>query len=354
MSRSRSRRRPTASTARVGGTVEYVYCGQNTSGIPLEVVRLVDDRLGVVIELPDVETVVTPATRCATPTSASPVTYDVTLSDLGTTITNHAVVTVRTQEATPLGSSRRPRSQTSTSRCPHGVFPCVAGTGGQGADLPCHVQRVESVHLQRRGRLLGPGRQRPQPRRPPGRARTSSRPVRGTPTDGTGMPKARRSGSTTATTPGQYPGEADSGAGDVYRRRGDATDGHAGDSTPGIAYTASPPGPYSSTTTTTVTVTATLKPRFRLGTDASRVAEDEIADHGDLYQCMVTLRAACVVGSGARRSSPTVTQASCAAVASWSRSRAHEAHHRPGHCVRRSTPARPFEPGDDRDWSRRR
>ncbi len=90
-----------ASTARVGDTLQYRYCGQNTSDIPLEVVRLVDDRLGVVIELPDVETVVAPGDSLCNTDIGLPVSYDVVLSDLGTTITNSAVVTVRTQEATP-------------------------------------------------------------------------------------------------------------------------------------------------------------------------------------------------------------------------------------------------------------
>ncbi len=87
--------------AAVGDEVEYVYCGRNTSGIPLEVVRLVDDRLGVVIELPDVETVVGPGETLCNTDIGQPISYTVALSDLGTTITNHAVVTVRTQEDPP-------------------------------------------------------------------------------------------------------------------------------------------------------------------------------------------------------------------------------------------------------------
>ena len=92
---------PSVSTAGVGDTVEYVYCGQNTGAIPLEVVRLVDDRLGVVIELPGVETVVAPGDSLCNTDIGQPVTYTVRLADVGTTITNHAVVTVRTVEATP-------------------------------------------------------------------------------------------------------------------------------------------------------------------------------------------------------------------------------------------------------------
>ena len=44
---------PSVTTAELGDTIEYVYCGQNTGDVPLEVLRLVDDRLGVVIELTD-------------------------------------------------------------------------------------------------------------------------------------------------------------------------------------------------------------------------------------------------------------------------------------------------------------
>ena len=88
-------------SASVGDTVEYSYCGQNTSDIPLEVVRLVDDRLGVVIELPGVETVVQPGESLCNTDLGLPVNYAVTLEDVGTTIVNNAVVTVRTLEPTP-------------------------------------------------------------------------------------------------------------------------------------------------------------------------------------------------------------------------------------------------------------
>ena len=101
-----------AAVARVGDTVEYTYCGQNTSDIPLEVVRLVDDRLGVVIELPDVQTVVEPGETLCNTDVGQPVTYTVTEADLDTTIINSAVVTVRTLEDTPPGvpgSGRHPR-----------------------------------------------------------------------------------------------------------------------------------------------------------------------------------------------------------------------------------------------------
>ena len=92
---------PSVPTAGVGDTIEYVYCGQNTGAFPLEVVRLVDDRLGVVIEVPGVETVVAPGDSLCNTDIGQPVNYTVRLADLGTTITNHAVVTVRTLELAP-------------------------------------------------------------------------------------------------------------------------------------------------------------------------------------------------------------------------------------------------------------
>ena len=115
------------STAAVGDTVEYTYCGQNTSDIPLEVVRLVDDRLGVVIELPDVETVVAPGESLCNTDLGLPVELRGHAADLGTTIVNHAVVTVRTQEDSPR-SSRRRRPPKSTYRCHRFCSPLLLET----------------------------------------------------------------------------------------------------------------------------------------------------------------------------------------------------------------------------------
>lgn len=84
-----------AASALVGAVISYEYCGQNTSDIPLEVTRLVDDRLGVVIELPDVETIVQPGATLCNTDIGQPVTYTVRAADAGTTIVNNAVVTVR-------------------------------------------------------------------------------------------------------------------------------------------------------------------------------------------------------------------------------------------------------------------
>jgi LPXTG-motif cell wall-anchored protein len=84
-----------AASAMVGAVITYKYCGQNTSDIPLEVTRLVDDRLGVVIELPDVDTIVQPGQTLCNTDINEPVTYTVKNADAGTTILDNAVVTVR-------------------------------------------------------------------------------------------------------------------------------------------------------------------------------------------------------------------------------------------------------------------
>ena len=85
---------PSVPVAEVGETVEYFYCGENQSDVALEVLRVVDDRYGV-LELPDVETIVQPGqTFCNTDLDLD-VTYEVQPDDEGTTIVNNAVVTVR-------------------------------------------------------------------------------------------------------------------------------------------------------------------------------------------------------------------------------------------------------------------
>ena len=89
---------PSESRAAVGDTVEYLYCGQNTSTIPLEVVRLVDDRLGVLL---GGGVVVDPGESVCNTDVGPPVTYVVQESDAGGVINNNAVVTVRTLEDTP-------------------------------------------------------------------------------------------------------------------------------------------------------------------------------------------------------------------------------------------------------------
>jgi hypothetical protein len=77
-----------ASTAEVGQTITYTYAGTNTSAIAIEVVQLVDDRLGILIEEPQ-------ATLVAPGASISrSVDYVVQPTDAGTTIENNAVVSV--------------------------------------------------------------------------------------------------------------------------------------------------------------------------------------------------------------------------------------------------------------------
>ena len=92
---------PSVTTAAVGETVEYTYCGQNTSTIPLEVVRLVDDRLGVVIELPRWRRSSLPGESICNTDLGAPVSYVVQESDAGSVIKNNAVVSVQTQEDEP-------------------------------------------------------------------------------------------------------------------------------------------------------------------------------------------------------------------------------------------------------------
>jgi hypothetical protein len=85
---------PSVPVAEVGETVDYFYCGENGSDVALEVLRVVDDRYGV-LELPDVQTVVQPGQRFCNTDIDLDVTYQVQPGDEGTTIVNNAVVTVR-------------------------------------------------------------------------------------------------------------------------------------------------------------------------------------------------------------------------------------------------------------------
>jgi LPXTG-motif cell wall-anchored protein len=87
-------------SAAVGDTVEYAYCAENTSGVPLEVVQVVDDRLGM-LELPPEPTVVAPGETLCSDDLGPPISYVVAADDAGTTSTNNAVVTVRTVEQVP-------------------------------------------------------------------------------------------------------------------------------------------------------------------------------------------------------------------------------------------------------------
>jgi hypothetical protein len=86
----------------VGETVDYSYCGTNTSDVDLEVLRVVDDRFGV-LQVPDVTTVVAPGETLCNDDLGLPVSYEVQPSDAGSTIVNNAVVYVETVGPRPLG-----------------------------------------------------------------------------------------------------------------------------------------------------------------------------------------------------------------------------------------------------------
>ena len=80
--------------------MEYSYCGENTSEVDLEVVRVVDDRYGT-LEVPEEETILSPGETLCNTDLGLPVTYVARPADAGTTIVNNAVVTVRTVGAEP-------------------------------------------------------------------------------------------------------------------------------------------------------------------------------------------------------------------------------------------------------------
>ncbi len=76
-------------SAVVGQTVSYSYCGENTSGIPLEIVRLVDDRLGVLIERPNVATTVQPGDTLCNSDTGDVIEYVIQPNDAGTSVDNN-------------------------------------------------------------------------------------------------------------------------------------------------------------------------------------------------------------------------------------------------------------------------
>jgi hypothetical protein len=88
---------PSVPTAEVGDTVDYSYCGENNSDVDLEVVRVVDDRFGI-LEVPEESTIVSPGETLCNTDLGLPVSYQTLDSDAGTTIVNNAVVTVRTAD----------------------------------------------------------------------------------------------------------------------------------------------------------------------------------------------------------------------------------------------------------------
>src|SRR5690606_29999658 len=83
-----------AATASPGDTVEFVYCGQNTSDVPLEVLRVDDDRFGPLV-LPTERTIVEPGGQICNTGVDLPVSVVVEAADEGTTIVANAFATVQ-------------------------------------------------------------------------------------------------------------------------------------------------------------------------------------------------------------------------------------------------------------------
>ncbi len=119
--------RPSVTQAAVGDTVEYVYCGQNTSTIPLQVGRVVDDRIGLVFEG---GRVVAPGEAVCNTDVGAPFSYVVDESDAGSVIHNNAVITVRTEEAEP-----REFQQTATAEV---LVPLLSAQPLTGVVTICH------------------------------------------------------------------------------------------------------------------------------------------------------------------------------------------------------------------------
>jgi hypothetical protein len=115
-----------------GDTIDYEYCGENNSDVPLEVVQVVDDRLGV-LELPDVATIVAPGERICNTDIGLPVSYETTAADAGTTIVNNAVVTVRTVGAEPQGFQAADAAEVVVSA------PDIPSTGASGVSRQLYL-----------------------------------------------------------------------------------------------------------------------------------------------------------------------------------------------------------------------
>ncbi len=86
--------------AEVGETIDYTYCGENRSDVPLEVIQVDDDKFGL-LTVPDEQTIVEPGETLCSTDLGLPVSYVATEADAGTTIVNNAVATVRTVGAEP-------------------------------------------------------------------------------------------------------------------------------------------------------------------------------------------------------------------------------------------------------------
>ena len=162
---------PSVAAASVGQRVGYTYCGQNTSEIPLEVVRLADDRLGVLIERPSVATVVQPGDTLCSSDTGDVIGYTIQPSDAGTTLVNNSVVTVRTLEdeprefqataqATVLVPVRRLRGNEDNTN--NVAYWCGSESAGRKYESlghvvrhPCAAVRTEVESARAQGRLDG-------------------------------------------------------------------------------------------------------------------------------------------------------------------------------------------------------
>jgi hypothetical protein len=116
---------PSVPVAEVGELVAYAYCGENTSDVDLEVVRVEDDRFGV-LEVPEESTIVSPGETLCNTDLGLPVTYEIAESDAGTTIVNNAVVTVRTVGAEPQAFQAADPAEV---RVPAGIAPTTTTVG---------------------------------------------------------------------------------------------------------------------------------------------------------------------------------------------------------------------------------
>jgi hypothetical protein len=127
---------------RAGQTVSYTYAGTNTSTIPLEVLQLVDDRLGVLLEEPQA-TIVQPGKSLA-----RTVSYLVRPTDAGTTIENNAVVTVsdpstaRTAQATAGAAVAVALPAAPEEPVPPTVAPTTSIASSEPPDVPATTSAV--------------------------------------------------------------------------------------------------------------------------------------------------------------------------------------------------------------------
>ena len=241
---------PSESRAAVGDTVEYTYCGQNTSTIPLEVVRLVDDRIGVVLEGAQV---VAPGESLCNTDVGAPVSYVVQESDAGSVINNNAVVTVQTEE-----TESRTFQQTATAAV---AVPLLVAQPLTGVVTICHetssltnsyetntvsqsAVQEGGHHYNHEGDIIPPG-----PWAPAGRNWDAA----GQAVWNNGCGNILLSPVSPAVVPASC-------VGGVVRA---PTVTPA--STTGISYVLNPPGPYVGTQNYNVTVTATLAVGFNWG-----------------------------------------------------------------------------------------